>query len=162
MKSPSALGNCLGTVDNGSAGDGDCGAECRVAVEHGPFEVAQFLARFDTQLCDQGDAGPPARFEGLRLPPRPVERQCEEPVQPLPERVLVDQRPELPADLVVPAEFEVQAHPVLHRREPGVVQQRGPAPYQFALDPLQRGATPQVERCPQRRRGLRGLRPCRR
>ncbi len=130
--------------------------ELRVAVEDRPLQVLQLLARLDAHLLDQRAARPAAHLQRLGLPARPVQREHQEPVQPFAQGVLLDERPQVAADLLVPAQLEVEPDQLLHGRQPPVLPQRGTALHEVARHTGERGPPPQRERAAQRRRGLLG------
>ena len=79
----------------------------RVLAENRLLEGLQGRARLDAQLVDEQPSRLPIDLEGLGLPARAVEGAHELRAKPLAERVLADERLELPDEIGVTAELEV-------------------------------------------------------
>jgi hypothetical protein len=118
------------------------------------------LPRFNTDLGDEGRAGLPAHLERVGLPSRPVQRDHEEAVEPLPQRMLGEQRPKLPGHVFVAAKLKVEANPLFDRGKARLLKQCCGALDEIALHAVQRGPAPEVQRGVQRRRGVGDLIVC--
>ena len=82
------------------------GAEVRGVVEHVGLEPADGRGRVDPELVEQRRPQPAQRGQGVGLPVAAVLGQREGRPQPLPERVVRDERRELVGDDVVAADVE--------------------------------------------------------
>ena len=96
----------------------------RVVLQDGPLQLLQGRARLDAELVDERAASLPVGLQGLRLPAGPVQRRHEVAPQALPERMLRDQRLQLPDELAVPAEREVGVDAQLDGRQPDLLEPR--------------------------------------
>ena len=94
-------------------------------------EGPQLRRRVDAQLVGQPAAQPVVERERVRLPPAPVERDHEQPVQPLAQRVQGRQPLQVGDRLAVPAELEQELQPIFERADPQLLQARA-----LGLDPL--------------------------
>ena len=86
------------------------------------MQAPQLGRRLDPDLVDQGLPGVAERLERVGLAPAPVQREHPLRVQPLPQRVLRQQRVDLPDDLVMPAGGQVRLDRQLPGREPQLVE----------------------------------------
>jgi hypothetical protein len=102
----------------------DLQVQCRVLGEDRALEPAQSLARLDAQLVDQRPARVLVGLERVGLPVRAVQGEHQLCPQPLPVRMLGDQRLQLADELAVAAEREPGLDALLERREPQVVEPR--------------------------------------
>jgi len=84
--------------------------------EDGAFELLQPPARLDPEVVDQHAPRCLIRLERLGLAARPVKRKHKLRPQPLPVRMLRNQRVELGDERLVLAEREVGLDPLLERR----------------------------------------------
>ena len=75
--------------------------------QHRLLQGLQFLAGLDPQLTGQHRAGPPVGGQRISLPPAPVQRQHQQPPQPLPHRIPGDQPLQLPGRLRRQAQLSI-------------------------------------------------------
>ena len=87
-----------------------------------PLELLERGARIDPELVDERPARVLVGLQGLRLPARPVQRRHQVAAQTLAQRVLGDERLELPDQLVVAPEGEVGVDAELDRRQLHLLQ----------------------------------------
>ena len=80
------------------------------------MQLLQARARVDPELLDEHAAPFLEGVECLRLPPRPVQREHQLLPEPLPERMLPDQRFELAHDFPGPACLDVGFDALLEQR----------------------------------------------
>jgi hypothetical protein len=90
--------------------------------KHRRLQPLQLRAGVKAQLLAEQPAGPPVDLQRLGLPARLVQGAHELPAEPLAQRVLGDQRLQLPDDRGVAAKGQVGLDPVLHRRQPQLGQ----------------------------------------
>ena len=79
------------------------------------MEVLEPGAGLDAELLDERRASGAVRSERIGLPPRPVEREHQLPVEPLPERLLIDQRLELRDEVAMASEEEIGVDALFER-----------------------------------------------
>ena len=116
----------------------------RVLAQNRLLELVQGRARLDAELVDEQPPRLPIDLEGLGLPARAVEGAHELRAKPLAERMLADERLELPDELGVTAELEVGLDSALERGETELLE---PADSACAND------SPRGRRVPARARG---------
>ena len=92
--------------------------EPRVLRKHGPLKLAQTLARLDPELLDQRPAGVLVDLQRVRLALAPVEREHQQPAEPLAGGVLGHQLLEFADQCGVPADDQVGLNARLDGREP--------------------------------------------
>ena len=119
------VGNQLRGDGRGRGGLGELLPEDRLG------EGPQLRRRVDAQLVGQPAAQPVVQRERVRLPPAPIERDHEQPVQPLAQRVQGRQPLEVGDRLAVPAQLEQELESIFDRRYPHLLQARA-----LGLDPL--------------------------
>jgi hypothetical protein len=123
--------------------------------QDGPLQLLQGRARLDAQIVDERAARLAVGLQRLRLPTGPVQRRHQGAAQALPERMLCDERLELPDDVPVTAQGEVGIDPHLDGHEPDLLQPRDARPGEALVrDVGQRRAPPQAERVAQPLRRL--------
>ena len=89
------------------------------------LQPAQVLPRLQPQLRGQQFTGPPVGRQRVGLAFGPVQRQHQQPPQPLPHRVLRDQALQLPGHLRVQAQLDVGLDAAFCRRQAELLQPRG-------------------------------------
>ncbi len=94
----------------------------RVLPKDRLLQLLERRARIDPELVDEGPARVLVGVQGLRLPARPVQRRHQIPPQPFAERVLGDQRLQLPDQLVMAPECEVGVDPELDCCQPDLLE----------------------------------------
>ena len=135
--------------------------ERRVLQKDRLLQALQCLTRVDPQLVDKRAPRPLVRVERFRLSPGAVEGENELGVESLSKRILRRQGFQLRNEFVVTAEREVGLDPLLHCREPELLE-----PVDLDLgkrvvgELRQRGAAPETQRVANRVRCL--PRPARR
>jgi|GEM_PF-4010616 len=102
----------------------DRAIECGIAEQHPLLQLLKLGTRVEAQLV--GELLPDAAVggEGVALPPAAVQRGDQQRPQPFPQRVLDDQRLELPDHLRGGAEVDARREAVLHQPEPDFFQTR--------------------------------------
>src|SRR5262245_55614455 len=90
-----------------------CRLELRIVREHLALELAQPRARLEPELLGESGTRLAENVEGVRLPPRAVEREHQLRAQALAERVLCDQDPQLRNDIPFLTLAEIGVEPVL-------------------------------------------------
>jgi hypothetical protein len=118
--------------------------EARIVRQDGRLELSQRATRLQPQVLGQPLVALAVDGERLGLPVAPVQRQHELSAEPLPQRVIRDERLELTHDLGVAAELEVGVDPRLDRGhaqllEPGDLRLRE----RLVREVRQRPAAPQ-------------------
>ena len=93
-----------------------------ILPEDRPLQLLERRARVDPELVDESPARLLVGVQRLGLPTRPVERRHQIHPEALAERVLGDERLELPDQLVVAPECEVGVDPQLQRGEPDLLE----------------------------------------
>ena len=93
------------------------GSQLGVLIQNLPLEPLECRAGFDPEFLDEHAARLLERVEGIRLPPRPVQREHELRAQALTQRVLGDEAFELGYDLVVSARLELRLDTFLDHRQ---------------------------------------------
>ena len=86
------------------------------------MQAAELGRRLDPDLVDQGLPGVAERLERVGLAPAPVQREHPLRVQPLPQRVLRQQRVDIADDLVMAAGGQARLDRQLPGREPQLVE----------------------------------------
>ena len=86
------------------------------------LELAQLAAGFEAQLAGEPVAQVAERRERVGVPAGAVEREHLLPAQPLAQRVLGDERLQLPRDVGVAAEREVGLDALLQRQDPQLLE----------------------------------------
>ena len=100
--------------DGGRAGEG----QRRVLGEDRRLQPAQLGPGFEAELLDQQAATLLEHPQRIRLAPGAVQRQHQQPTQPLPQRMGRDELLELDDGALVPAQLELEIEPLLEQREP--------------------------------------------
>ena len=114
------------------------------------MQVAQCAPRLDAEPLDQRPACRPIRLERLRLSPRAIQRQHQLRAQALTERILVDQRLELPDQLVVSAAGQLSLVLLLNTDQASLIQPRDLTLREALVREIaQRRATPERQRLAQ-------------
>ena len=90
--------------------------------QHRLLEPAQLLTRLDAQLLREHRAGAAVGGQRIGLPLAAVQRQHQQPPQPLPEWMLGDQALQLPGHLRSQPQREVGLDAALHRHQPKLLQ----------------------------------------
>ena len=131
--------------------------------QHRFFQPTQLLPGLQAQLGGQHVPGPPVGCQRIGLPFAPVQRQHQQPPQPLPQRMLCDQALQLPGHLRVQPELDVGLDPALHRRQPQLLQPGRLPRQRLHLTHIgQRRAVPQPQRLPETSRRRRRVIPAQR
>ena len=121
--------------------------ECRVVLQDRALELLQSRAGVESELVGQRAPGLAQHVEGLDRPPGPVERHGQVRAQRLAQRVLGDERAQLPHELRVMTALELGLDPPLHRVQAHLVESQRLGHEQAALgDVRQSGPAPQGER----------------
>ena len=114
------------------------------------LEPRELLARLEAEVLVQERPGAAIRGERIRLPLRPVEGEHQLLPEPLPERMLADERLELVDELGRAAEREIGLDPPLEREQPQLLEPLGVEPQRALVRELaERPAPPQGQRLAQ-------------
>ena len=114
--------------------------------EDGLVQVAQCHAGLNPELFDEPAAGGMERRQGVGLSSGAVERLHLQPHEALVERVGDDQRLELPEQLAMAAELEIELNPLDHRAEPLLLEPRAFGGEETVVaDAAERLAPPQAQ-----------------
>lgn len=119
------------------------------------MQRAEFGARVDAQFLREPFRQLPVGRERLVLPPRTVERPHPGRVQPLPERMLRDQRAQFVGQYDVFAQLQPCLGEVLLRGDPPLLQPDGLGPYEGGVREVGVGGTPPQPECLRQQRGPR-------
>jgi len=118
----------------------------RVLGQHGGLQPPQLRPRIDAKLAGQQSPGALISPERITLAPRPVQGHHQLAPQPLAQRMLLDQRLELPDQLAMPAQHQLGLDPVLERGQPRFSQPGDHRGRELAVGKLgQRCAPPQAQ-----------------
>jgi hypothetical protein len=118
-------------------------------------ELLELPAGFDAELLDEHRPRRPVGVESLGLAAASVERQHQLSVQPLPQRVLGDERLELGHEIGVTAGGEIGVDPLLERGDPHLLHPRDLGLGESLVREVgERRPAPQRERLAERRRRL--------
>ena len=117
---------------------------CVVAQDRG-LEAAQLGSRLEPQLV-QRPVAVGVDLESIRLATRPVEREHQEASQPLPEGIVDDEGLEH-VQVGIETERKCAVGAILERRDPELLEAASVCQCAVALDPRERRAAPQAERC---------------
>ena len=119
-------------------------------AQHRLLQLAQFLPRLDPQFLRQHRPGAAVGGQRIGLPLGPVQRQHQQPPQPLPHRVLGHQLLQLAGHLRRQPQLNVRLDAALHRHQPKLLQPRGLQRQRLHLGHIgQRPAPPQRQRLPE-------------
>ncbi len=118
--------------------------------QHGPLQLTQLRTGFQPQLPGQHRPGPPVGGQRIGLPLTPVQRQHQQPPQPLPQRMLGDQALQFPGHLRMQPSRQVRLQPALHRDQPELLQAAAFQRQRLHIQHVrQRAAAPQRQRLPE-------------
>ncbi len=130
-------------------------AEFRIMVEDRLLQLPQLWPRLDTELVGKQPPCPAERSQRLGLPPRPVQRLHELPVEPLMVRIGDSQGFQFRGHVLGPAEPEIGVDAPLQREQALPRQPPRRVAGERRLCDIGEGiAAPQAERAAQHRRGL--------
>jgi hypothetical protein len=135
----------------------DDGRRCRLADAQQPAILCQHLrldrsqvgSRLDAQLLDQSRSGPLVGAQRVGLATRPVQSGHQLTPEPLPPGMPADQRLELANQFRIGAAGQVGGYPVLHRREPQLLERIPLRNRERRVELRVRLSSPQLERVPQ-------------
>src|SRR5262249_22727131 len=124
-----------------------------VLFQDGALNLLQARVRFNAKFLHQHATGRVINGQRLRLPPAPVQRDHQQLIAALPERMGGDQRTELADDVRVTAERDIRRYPVLDSACPQLLQARDLRLREVLVADLgQRLTAPQRERLAEVRR----------